>query len=448
MPAAAPRADIAETFVEAERAGLKVAIRGRVVALILLGIFLVASRSPDPERALAYALVLGGFGLLGLLHYRLIGSRFDRAWLKYAFITADIAILSTLVATQPIFDTVEVPQAMAFRSPVFPFYFVVLGVAAFSLSPGLVFWSGVTGAAGWLGAFLWAIRDMPVRLDWSDMGPNPDTERFLSVFFDVNFVGTGSRIQEATAFVVVAILIAAVIWRARQAVQRQLELDAERRQISELFGQYVPKAVADALIQDRGILAPVERTATVLFVDIEGFTGITEAAGPQRVVRMLSEYFDRATGIVGVHQGVVTQFQGDAVMATFNLPVAEPRHAANAVAAALEIAALVEQRNFDGQALRLRAGIATGPVVAGSVGGGGRQTYTVYGDTVNLAARLETLNKAHGTRLLVDAATVALLDGVPFREIGRIEVRGLSEPVAVYTPVPKTLATLGADQPR
>jgi class 3 adenylate cyclase len=438
------RPDIAETFLEAERTGLKFAIRGRLVALALLGVFLVVTRAESPERAIGYFIVLAGFAVLGLLHYGLIGTRFDRPWLKYAFISLDIAILSALMATQPMFESIDVPQAMSFRNPVFPFYFVLLGVAAFSLSPGLVLWSGAMGAAGWLAAFAWAIRDMPVRLDWSDMGTAPTTEEFLAVFFDVNFVGTGGRVQESIAFMVVAILIAAVIWRGRRAVQRQLELDAERRAISEVFGQYVPKAVADALIADRGILAPVERTATVLFVDIQGFTRITESSGPQRIVRILSQYFEQATGIIGARQGVVTQFQGDAIMATFNLPIADPHHAANAVLAALEIVELTESRDFDGQPIRVRAGVCTGPVIAGSVGGGGRQNYTAYGDTVNLAARLETLNKEHGTTLLIAAGTAALLDGVPFREIGRIAVRGLSEPVAVHTTTPHCRARLAA----
>ena len=73
-------------------------------------------------------------------------------------------------------------------NPVFPFYFVILGVAAFSFSPGLVLWSGMMGAAGWLGAFAWAVRDMPVRFDWSDIGTTPTTEHFLSIFLSPDFM--------------------------------------------------------------------------------------------------------------------------------------------------------------------------------------------------------------------------------------------------------------------
>lgn len=429
-----PQTRLAETLREAEQTGLRIAIKGRVAALVLLGIFLVVSRRADPQHALELGLGIAAFAALGLLHYSLIGSPYDRPWLKYLFVTIDIAALSLLMATQPLFDSVDVPQAMTFRNASFPLYFLILGIAAFSFSPGLVVWSGIMVVIGWLSAFSWAIRDMPERLDWSDIGANPTTEHFLATFLNPNFIGTGNRIQEALAYFLVAVLIAAVMWRAKRTVRRQLELDEEQRTLTDIFGRYVPKTIADALISDRGLLEPVEGTATVLFIDIAGFTKMTEASGPRRVVGVLNEFFDSATIIINRCDGVVAHFIGDGIMATFNLPVEDPAHAENAVRAALQIQKLTADNDFDGERLSIRAGIATGPVIAGSVGGGGRLSYSLYGDTVNLAARLEVLNKEHGTRLLIDAATVERLANLTVREIGRIDVRGLAEPVAVFTP--------------
>ncbi|MEM8949659.1 MAG: adenylate/guanylate cyclase domain-containing protein [Pseudomonadota bacterium] len=428
-----PESLLADTFLEAEQAGLRIAIKGRTVALLLLGSFLVISRSGNPEHALELGLGIAGFTALGLIHFALIGSRFDRPWLKYLFVMFDIAVLSMLMATQPLFETADVPQVITFRNAAFPFYFLILGVAAFSFSPGLVIWAGLVGVVGWLGAFAWAIRDMPVRLEWRDIGPSPTTEHFLATFFDPNFVGTGSRIQESLAYLLVAVLIAIVMWRARATVRRQWELDQERRTLSEIFGQYVPKTIAERLISDRGLLQPVEGTATVLFIDVAGFTRMTEANGPSGVVGVLNAFFDEATATITRYDGVVTQFIGDAIMATFNLPVRDPEHAANAVRAALEIIDLTANRTFDGERLSVRAGVATGHVIAGSVGGGGRQTYSLYGDTVNLSARLEALNKEHGTSLLLDQATVERLADLPVQAIGLVEVRGFSEPVATFT---------------
>ncbi len=432
------QAYLAQTFYEAEQAGLRIAIKGRLVALVLLGAFLVLSRLGNPDHAMDFGLAIAGFAVLGLIHFALIGSRYDRAWVKYAFITLDIGILSMLMATQPLYDSIDVPQVMLFRNAIFPFYFLVLGLAAFSFSPWLVLWAGVMVVVGWLSAFAWAIRDMPERFTWSDIGADPTTEQFLSIFLNPHFIGTGSRIQESVAYLLVAVLIATVVWRARRTVRRQLELDEERRTLSDVFGRYVPKAIADALINDRGLLEPVEGTATVLFIDVAGFTKMTETSGPRHVVGVLNSFFDQATKIITRYEGVVTQFIGDGIMATFNLPAKDPQHAANAVRAAIEIVDLAASQSFGGERISVRAGIATGPVIAGSVGGGGRQSYSLYGDTVNLSARLESLNKNHGTRLLMDAATVKFIPDVPVYEIGHIDVPGFSEPEAVFAPMPET----------
>ena len=219
-------------------------------------------------------------------------------------------------------------------------------------------------------------------------------------------------------------------------------LEQERREISEIFGKYVPKVIADALIADRGLLEPVEKTATILFLDIAGFTRLSEAAGARRIVGVLNAFFDYAAQVISARGGVVTQFQGDGILATFNLPVEDSRHAVNALLAAHAIIEAVRSQAFDGQSLSVRVGICTGEVIAGSVGGSGRQNYTVYGDTVNLASRLEALNKEHRTELLVDAPTVALLGGAPFDAVGELSVRGFSAPIAVYAPSGETWSHL------
>src|SRR5688572_17025479 len=189
--------DVNETFLRAEQSGLKLAIIGRTVALVLLGVWLVGSRARDPARALDYLMLLSGFAALGLAHYFLIGTRFDKRWVKYVFITFDIAILSALVATQPLYESAaELPQVMLFRVPLFQYYFVILGVAAFSFSPGLVLWSGIAGALGWLGAFLYAAGGVDGSVNWRAIPPNPTAEQVRAVVLDPNFGGISGRLQE------------------------------------------------------------------------------------------------------------------------------------------------------------------------------------------------------------------------------------------------------------
>jgi class 3 adenylate cyclase len=379
-------------------------------------------------------LVLSLFAVLGVAHYALIGTRFDRRWVKYVFITLDLAVVSALVGTQPLFPSApDLPPVMTFRGSVFPFYFVILGVAAFSFSPAMVMWTGIAGALGWLGAFWHIAAGLEGVRNWSDIPPDPTAEQIMAVVLDPRFGGLNGRIQEAVLLVVAAFLIAVVMWRARATLKGQLDAERDRATLSGIFGRFVPQAIVNAMVAGRGALAPVERQATVLFADIAGFTEMTERAGAARTVEILNAYFDEVTQIIGAHNGIVTQFQGDAVLATFNVPLEDARHAANAFEAARSILAAVAEREFAGERIRVRIGINTGALVAGNVGGGGRQSYTVHGDAVNLAARLEALCKEHGTSLLLSAATAKELPGAKVVAVGTISVRGLSEPVAVYS---------------
>ena len=212
----------------------------------------------------------------------------------------------------------------------------------------------------------------------------------------------------------------------------------EKEFLRETFGRYVPQRIADAILANRGTLEPQQRLATILFTDIQDFTQIAETMRPDRIVALLNEYFSRLMEIVERYGGVVTQLQGDALLVSFNVPLDDPAHAANAVRAALEIERSINHRTF-GEGVRLvtRVGINTGRVIAGPVGAEHRLIYTVHGDAVNLAARLEALNKEHGTRILISESTRQLAGaGFAFTSLGEATVRGRSGPVPVYTVSP------------
>jgi len=206
----------------------------------------------------------------------------------------------------------------------------------------------------------------------------------------------------------------------------------EREVIRETLGRFVPTDVARTLLSEGGELAPEQSEATVLFCDLEGFTSLTETLGPAGIVELLNEYFEAMVEILERHRGVVTQFQGDAILATFNVPVPDAGHAANALRAATEMQSAVRRRAFAGNRIGNRIGINTGRLVAGAVGAKGRLSYTVHGDAVNLAARLEALNKELGTSILVSEATAARVEGFNLQPMGEVDVRGQTGRVAVY----------------
>jgi len=206
------------------------------------------------------------------------------------------------------------------------------------------------------------------------------------------------------------------------------------RMIRRTLGRFVSKEVARELMKSGGKLEPLEAEATVLLCDLEGFTPLTQSLGAAGVVEFLNEYFEDMVGIIERHRGVITQFQGDAILAVFNVPIADPAHAENAVRAALEMVATAESRQYAGVQAHNRVGLCTGQVVAGAVGSRGRMTYTVHGNAVNMAARLETMNKEFGTRVLMSAYTARQCQGVALRRLADAEVRGYDAIVELYTP--------------
>lgn len=178
----------------------------------------------------------------------------------------------------------------------------------------------------------------------------------------------------------------------------------------------------------------VEAKATVLFCDIEGFTALTDRLGARRVFELLNAYFDAVARLIEAHGGMVTQFQGDAVLAVFNLPRPEHDYAAHAVRAALEIVSATERGSFAGVRVRCRVGLCTGHVMAGTVGSHARRGFTVHGNPVNRAARLEKLNQDYGTRILLCAKTAERCPGIALRQLKEVVIRGYEEPTTVYTP--------------
>ena len=207
----------------------------------------------------------------------------------------------------------------------------------------------------------------------------------------------------------------------------------ERELIRETLGRFVPEKVASSLLAGGGNIPPQQVDATILFCDIEAFTQLTEVLGPVKIVDVLNTYFSAMVAILEQYGGVVTQFQGDAILATFNVPVANPDHATSAVRAAQEMLSQVTASDFAGEALNIRVGINTGPVVAGAIGSEGRLNYTVHGDAVNLAARLESLNKEYGTRLMVSGNTRTLVQEFEFTQVGESRVRGQAQSILLYT---------------
>jgi adenylate cyclase len=216
-------------------------------------------------------------------------------------------------------------------------------------------------------------------------------------------------------------------------------VDSSERYLRRAFSLYLPKAQVDRLVEAGGapVLGGEQRTVSIMFVDLEGFTTIAESLEPGEAAALLNRCFDRLGEIIEDNQGHIDKFIGDGLIAIFGAPVADPDHAGKAAASAAAMLRSLEEDPIEAPAgrLRIRIGVNTGSVLIGNIGSSRRFNYTVIGDAVNLAARLENLNKAYGTRLLVSEDTAAACPDWEFREIDQVAVTGRSGATAVFQPV-------------
>jgi adenylate cyclase len=226
--------------------------------------------------------------------------------------------------------------------------------------------------------------------------------------------------------------------------------DRQAREIRGIFSAYVSDVVVDRIIANPELarLGGERREVTILFCDIRGFTTYAEQNSPEEVVAVLNEYFGMTTEVILKWEGTLDKFIGDAVMAFWNAPVQQRNHAERAVRCALDMARGMDElrRKWAAEgktALDFGIGLNTGEVLVGNVGAERKMDYTVIGDHVNLAARVESLNKEYGSRILVTEETArrcpGLLDGTAFghlevevTSVGAVTVKGKSRPVTIF----------------
>jgi len=245
-----------------------------------------------------------------------------------------------------------------------------------------------------------------------------------------------------------ASLLALIISAALLQLTWSFFVEASRkRRLSRLFGQYVPPEIVSELdATDTEIsLEGESREMSVLFSDVRGFTSISEGLAPRELTRLMNEFLTPITAIIQQHRGTIDKYMGDAVMAFWGAPLADPQHAAHAVGAALAMVDRMEAlkgefRERGWPALSIGVGVSSGPMNVGNMGSQFRMAYTVLGDTVNLGSRLEGLTKQYGVQIIVSSATRDAAPGFIYRELDLVRVKGKQEPVAIFEPLGSSTA--------
>ncbi|MEM7693900.1 MAG: adenylate/guanylate cyclase domain-containing protein [Pseudomonadota bacterium] len=439
-----PLADLdhhaATRLYRSERRGLQLAILCRTVgfgvALAFYVLSLTLSGSVPTIEGIALLAALAG---LGVVHFIIIGTRLDAPWIKFLTTFVDIAAICALVAFLPLAGSEggDVPQALAYRNFSVHLLFPFLALSALSFSPRLVLWAGASAVVCWWAAFIVIYFGTVDPISWTSLPQNASREEYLAVVLDPSFIGRGTRMVETLTVAIAAVVLALAVARARSIFVAQVRAEegreAERNtreRITRQLGRFVPREIADRLVADPSGLRPQVRHGAVLVLDIEDFTGFADGQDPAAVIEALNTFLAECADGVGQAGGVVISFTGDGLLATFNTPLEVDAPEAAALSAARGLLACAADAPF-----AVRVGVAAGELAAGSVGSVDRQAFTVYGDTVNRAARLEALAKSLSRPILVDAAVAGVEPSA--EPLGPYTLRGFAEAVPVFAvPVP------------
>ena len=246
-----------------------------------------------------------------------------------------------------------------------------------------------------------------------------------------------SPVEPAAALALVAVAVGARDFAAEQRA---------RREVQGAFSQYLSPRMVERLVADPSLLnlGGEAREMSILFADIRGFTAISEAMkdDPQALTALINDVLTPLSDIVLAHEGTIDKYMGDCIMAFWNAPLDQPDHAARAVAAGAAMAAAIDGINAGlagrlppGRRIAIGIGINSGVCVVGNMGSARRFDYSVLGDAVNVASRIEGLTKEYGVPMLIGEATARALgaDGLPLHEVGRVAVRGKAEALAIFT---------------
>ena len=319
------------------------------------------------------------------------------------------------------------PPSFYLKAPTLLYIFIFIAIRALRFEPGYVLLAGIVGSAGWLMLVAYAIA--------GEAGGSVITRNYIE-YLTSNSVLLGGEVDKIMSIMVVTIVLTLAIARARKLLIQAIVESSTAKSLSH----FVPEGIAERIATTEGPLSDTkteEREATILFSDLVSFTRMSEGLKPDELITTVNEFFALASKSIKRNKGVIILFHGDAIMASYNLPSSDLEHAGNAVATALEIQQRLETHEFStGVKLKARIGINTGTVVGGFAGASGLLNYTLYGDNVNIAARLEELNKQHGTSILVSERTMELSDPrrFHFESKGGEVLRGRQASLNIFEP--------------
>lgn len=241
-----------------------------------------------------------------------------------------------------------------------------------------------------------------------------------------------------TSILILSNLIFAITYKSQL-------IGKENKRLKHAFSHYThPEVIEDMItFPEKLDTGGEQRDMTVLFTDLRGFTTLAESIPPKKLISILNEYFDEMSTIILAHKGTIDKYIGDAIMAFWNAPLNDSKHASNALIAAVEMVKKLNElhhRHPDFAKLKMGVGINSGKMIVGNLGSKKRFEYTVIGDNVNLGSRLESLTKNYGIGILLSEITIKHITtptpGIIFRQVDQVIVKGKTEGIKIFQPLP------------
>jgi len=391
----------------------------RVVGLVgmiagLAGVGIGAWIAVEQDRTLGWAVagIAGAFALQHALMWKL-SQRLER-WL-YPLRVLNVTAAVSAPALVTLVDIYLVGSEYALTSTAPLLTFLAVAAAGMRMSRWLSAYAGALAAAQYAALYAVARPGLP---------PDALDKPALSVAFAVMHV----------LFLLLAGVFAAFSARiGRRTTRRVVTQVLERERVRSVFGEYLSPQAVDNVLAGGVQTGGERRRVAVVFADIRGFTHTASALEPEAVVDWLNSWFGVACDLIAARGGMVNKMIGDGLLALFGAPEPHASPAQAAARAALELAAAARAvRRPDGEPTRIGVGVHIGEVMLGSVGSPRRRDYTVIGDTVNVASRIEGLTRELGADVLVSAAVLEAAPELETAEVGPVQVKGRDEPVLVH----------------
>ncbi len=371
---------------------------------------------------------LGAYAAFSVLRLVLAHRRALRRWFLALSVIVDMAILMTLIWSFHL--QYEQPAAFYLKAPTLLYVFIFIALRALRFDPWFVILAGVAAATGWLSLVLYAVS--------ADPADNMITRDYVA-YVTSNKVLLGAEFDKVISIVLVTLILALALVRARRLLVRAIAEESARSDLSRFFSPEVSQRITQSEHRIRPGHGEL-RHAAILYADVRGFTVLAMRTPPDELMTLLAEYEARMVAVIKTHGGVIDKFLGDGIMATFGATSPSQSFAADALRSVEGLMDTArrwadERRAAGLEPLDIRFSVASGPVVFGAVGDESRLEYTVIGDAVNLAAKLDQQTKVENAAAIATAEALeeARRQGyVPAAAMERRDgrtVMGLAHPV-------------------